>query len=255
MWVPFILGLVSSLHCVGMCGPIALIVPNAGLKKKIPNSGLRIPDSNEMGIRNPEFGIRNLYPTLLYNSGRITTYAAYGLVFGLIGRSFAWFGWQQKISITLGVLIILALLIPKLVSRKNIFTSYSDGMMLKLRGALGKLLFKGNPASLYGIGLLNGLLPCGMVYLALAGSVATGNALDGSLFMAMFGLGTLPAMGAISFFGGMAKPAFRAQARKLFPAMMMLMAALLIMRGLNLGIPYLSPSLNMSSSAAIQCHD
>lgn len=241
MWVPFILGLVSSLHCVGMCGPIAMIVPSIGRKTGTDQSA------------NPS--VRQLANSILYNSGRITTYAVYGLVFGLIGRSFAWFGWQQKISISLGILIILALLIPKLISRKNIFTSYSDGMMLKLRGMFSKLLFKGNPASLYGMGLLNGLLPCGMVYLALAGAVATGTALDGSLFMAFFGLGTLPAMGAISYFGGVVRPSFRAQARKLFPAMMVLMATLLILRGLNLGIPYLSPSLNLSSSAAIECHD
>jgi uncharacterized protein len=247
MLVPFILGLVSSLHCIGMCGPIAMMIP------KIPDSELRIPDLK--GIRNPQSGIRNLYSTLLYNFGRITTYAAYGLVFGLIGRSFAWFGWQQKISITLGVIIIIALVIPKIISRQNLFSNYTDNIMLKLRGGLSRLLFKGTPASLFGIGLLNGLLPCGMVYLALAGAIATGNAIQGSLFMVMFGLGTLPAMGAISYFGAMIKPSFRASARKLFPAMMVLMATLLILRGLNLGIPYVSPTLNMSSSAAIECHD
>jgi sulfite exporter TauE/SafE len=224
-----------------MCGPIAMIVPSMGRKT-----------GTEQSVNPP---IRQFANSILYNSGRITTYAIYGLVFGLIGRSFAWFGWQQKISISLGILIILALLIPKLISRKNVFASYSDGMMLRLRGMFSKLLFKGNPASLYGMGLLNGLLPCGMVYLALAGAVATGTALDGSLFMAFFGLGTLPAMGTISYFGGMVRPSFRAQARKLFPAMMVLMATLLILRGLNLGIPYLSPSLNLSSSAAIECHD
>jgi sulfite exporter TauE/SafE len=246
MLVPFILGLVSSLHCIGMCGPIAMMIPG------IPNSGFRIPDSN----RNTQSSI--LYPLssiLLYNTGRITTYAAYGLVFGLIGRSFAWFGWQQKISITLGVIILLALLIPKIISRQNLFSNYTNNMMLTLRGGLSKLLFKGTPASLFGLGLLNGLLPCGMVYLALAGAIATGDALNGSLFMVMFGLGTLPAMGAVSYFGAMIKPSIRASARKLFPAMMVLMATLLILRGLNLGIPYVSPTLNMSSSAAIECHD
>lgn len=244
MFVAFILGLVSSLHCIGMCGPIAMM---------IPNSGLRITDSKS--IRNSESAIRNLYSSLLYNTGRITTYSAYGLVFGLIGRSFVWFGWQQKISITLGVIIILALVLPKIIKTQNFYSTFINNAMVKLRAELSKLLFKGNPASLFGIGLLNGLLPCGMVYLALAGAVATGNALNGSLFMALFGLGTLPAMGAISYFGGMVKPALRTSARKLFPAMMVLMATLLILRGLNLGIPYVSPSLNISSSSAIECHD
>ncbi|HLO82516.1 MAG TPA: sulfite exporter TauE/SafE family protein [Chitinophagaceae bacterium] len=238
MFVAFILGLVSSLHCVGMCGPIAMMIPNSGLGLKSQSS-----------ILNP------ISSTLLYNSGRITTYAIYGLVFGLIGRSFAWFGWQQKISITLGVIIILALVLPKIIRKQNFYSTFVNSIMVKLRAQLSKLLFKGNPASLYGIGLLNGLLPCGMVYLALAGAVATGNALNGSMFMALFGLGTLPAMAAISYFGGMVKPALRTSARKLFPAMMVLMATLLILRGLNLGIPYVSPSLNITSSAAIECHD
>jgi uncharacterized protein len=250
MLVSFILGLVSSLHCIGMCGPIAMMIPNSGLRisfaEKVQNSE---------SIRNPQSAIRNLYSTLLYNSGRITTYAAYGLVFGLIGRSFAWFGWQQKISITLGMIIILALVIPKIATRQTLFSNYSNKLMLRLRGSLSKLLFKGSPASLYGIGLLNGLLPCGMVYMALAGAIATGNALDGSLFMAMFGLGTFPAMAAICYFGSMIRPSFRSSARKIFPAVMVLMATLLILRGLNLGIPYVSPSLNMSNSAAIECHD
>jgi uncharacterized protein len=241
MIVAFILGLVSSLHCVGMCGPIAI---------SVPNTRFNIQPVGERADRQSP-----LWNILLYNAGRITTYAMFGLVFGLIGRSFAWFGWQQKISVTLGVLIIAALIIPRLIKRQNNFTRLGNQAMTKVRTALGKLLFNGHPASVYSIGLLNGLLPCGMVYLALAGAVATGTAWNGSLFMALFGLGTVPAMAAVGYFGAWLTPSLRNTARKLFPAMMMVMATLLILRGMNLGIPYLSPSLNISSSGAIHCHD
>lgn len=232
--VAFILGLVSSLHCVGMCGPIAMMVPN-------PSGAARSKG-------------QVLFATLLYNAGRITTYAAYGLAFGLIGRSFAWFGWQQKISITLGVLIILALVLPSVFSGNNPMLRWQNAFFQGLRERIGKLLFKGHPASLFGIGLLNGLLPCSMVYLALAGAMATGTAMQGAAFMALFGLGTLPAMAALGIFGTMVGQRLRHSARQLFPAIMVLMATLLILRGLNLGIPFVSPSLNISQSTAVECH-
>jgi sulfite exporter TauE/SafE len=225
-----VLGAVSSLHCIGMCGPLAMALP--------------LKDKNA-----PRFT-----GALLYNLGRMTTYAAFGLIFGLIGRSFAWFGWQQKISITLGVIILVSLVLPRLLDNQNMLTKWNTRVMTTLRGKLGQLLFNGNPASLYAIGLLNGLLPCSMVYLALAGSVATGSAVSGAMFMALFGAGTLPAMWAISVFGGMMKQSVRVSARKLFPAIMMIMAILLILRGLNLGIPFLSPKLGVGTSEAVECH-
>ncbi len=225
-----VLGAVSSLHCIGMCGPLAMALP---LKEK----------------NTPRFT-----GALLYNLGRMTTYATFGLIFGLIGRSFAWFGWQQKISITLGVIILVSLVLPRILDNQNMITKWNTRIMTTLRGKLGQLLFNGNPASLYAIGLLNGLLPCSMVYLALAGSVATGSAVSGAIFMALFGAGTLPAMWAVSFFGGMIKQSVRVSARKLFPAIMMIMAILLILRGLNLGIPYLSPKLGVGTSETVECH-
>jgi sulfite exporter TauE/SafE len=173
----------------------------------------------------------------------------------LIGRSFAWFGWQQKISIALGVIILITILAPGILGKTNPLNTMTNNVFMKIREAMRRLLFKGHPGSLYGFGLLNGLLPCGMVYLALAGAIATGNAMDGALFMAMFGLGTMPSMAAMSYFGGMMTPGLRQGARKLLPAMMVVVATLLILRGLNLGIPYISPSLNMTSSTAVTCHD
>ncbi len=224
-----ILGAISSLHCIGMCGPLAMALP--------------LKTDNRSRFTG----------SLLYNLGRMSTYALLGFFFGLVGRSFALFGWQQKLSIALGVLILLTLVIPRLITGKNPLAQWNNQFMTALRQRLAKLLYKGNPGSLYAIGILNGLLPCSMVYLALAASIATGDALKGALFMAVFGAGTLPAMWTISFFGGLMKQSVRINARKLYPAMMMIMAILLIMRGLNLGIPYLSPKLGVSSSMAVDC--
>ena len=190
MLVPFILGLVSSLHCIGMCGPLAMMVP-----------GTR---TNQTG-----YSYSKWMNPLLYNLGRVTTYAVFGFIFGLIGRSFAWFGWQQIISITLGILILVMLVLPgRLKNRKSISDSITKTMN-KIRGRMSKLLFDGHPASLFGFGLLNGLLPCGMVYLALAGAIATDGPASGTIFMAVFGLGTLPAMWAISFLGASLGQGFR----------------------------------------------
>lgn len=231
--VPLILGLVSSLHCVGMCGPIAIMIPNA-------------IDGHDAAISRR---IRNI---LLYNGGRTLTYMVYGAVFGLIGKSFSWFGWQQQISIALGVLIMIGLLITLFSKQKNNY--FLNPVFSKIRNGFSILLGKKNASSLFGIGLLNGLLPCGMVYLALAGATASGTSVDGAVFMGLFGLGTIPAMASLSFFGSILKPSVRQYTRKLFPAMMFFMAILLIVRGMNLGIPFLSPELQTATSTPVSCH-
>jgi sulfite exporter TauE/SafE len=231
LFIPgFIMGLAGSLHCVGMCGPIAMALP--------------LQEKTTWG---------KLLGSFLYNSGRVTTYAGFGLVFGFIGRSFAWFGWQQKISISLGIIILLFLVIPKLFPDKSLHPGIQK-IMSGLRQKLSQYLFKGNPASLYATGLLNGLLPCGLVYMALAGATVAGEALKGSLFMMFFGLGTMPAMFFTAILGSWIKQPVRARIRKWYPAMMVLMATLLILRGLNLGIPLVSPKLNVSNSSMVECH-
>lgn len=237
MFIPLILGLVSSLHCVGMCGPLALMM-HTGRKGE--------------GGREKVSALGN---ALLYNLGRVTTYAGLGLVFGLVGRSFAWFGWQQKISVALGIVVLASLILPSAFTRITWLSGPFERMMASVRSQMSNLLFRGRPGSSYAFGLLNGLLPCGMVYMAMAGALATGTPGDGASFMAVFGLGTLPAMWALVVFGSMAGLEFRALARKLFPALMALVGILLILRGLNLDIPYLSPSLQLSRSETVHCHD
>ena len=227
-----IMGAVGTFHCIGMCGPLALALPVV-----TDNSTSRF------------------FSTLLYNLGRVTTYSVLGAVFGIAGSSIAFFGYQQGLSITLGIIIIIFILLPK-----KAFAGQNVVMRIfeKLRASLGKLFIRKNYHSVYFIGLLNGLLPCGLVYLAIAGAVSTGSVLKSSLFMAAFGLGTLPVMWSIAFFGGFINIRVRQGIKKLYPYVMFAMAILLIIRGLGLNIPYLSPSVNNRNHVMdtyIECHD
>ena len=231
----FIMGGIGSFHCVGMCGPIALALPAAS--------------NNNLG---------RFLSALLYNLGRMVTYAVLGALLGLAGVSFALAGLQQGLSIILGLSIIAVLLWPKeswiLKSNHTIQHFFAT-----LRNSLGKLLARKNYQSAFFIGLVNGLLPCGLVYIALAGAVATTSVIKSSLFMAAFGLGTLPLMWSISFFGSFINVQTRVTIRKAYPYLMAGMAFLLILRGMGLDIPFISPTLNFNEGQVltngIECYN
>ncbi|MEO6733344.1 MAG: sulfite exporter TauE/SafE family protein [Ferruginibacter sp.] len=225
------LGMVGSFHCIGMCGPLAFSLP-----------------------LNSTSDFAKFTGTFLYNIGRIITYSFLGLLFGLAGKSFSLFGFQQWLSIIAGAAILFFLFFPKkwMVNNeaKNLFAAYTH----KIRSALGRLFFKKNYSSLLAIGLLNGLLPCGLIYMAIAGAVATADPFKSALFMASFGLGTLPVMWSVSFFGNYIGIGLRQKIRSAYPVMMALMACLLIVRGMGLGIPYVSPAINSNTHDAQVCH-
>src|SRR4051812_29479834 len=165
------LGFLGSFHCVAMCGPIALALP-------LDRSSMF---SKSIGA-------------LLYNAGRLITYIILGSIFGLLGQSIVIAGYQQALSITLGVLILLGLLLPASTTNKINFMSVPALFIGRLKQKLRALFSTNSYSSLFLIGTLNGLLPCGLVYLGIAGAIASGNALQGGMFMLAFGLGTLPAM-------------------------------------------------------------
>ena len=219
--VAFMIGIVGSFHCVGMCGPLALALPlnNNSVAAKITGA-------------------------FLYNAGRVVTYAAFGLIFGLIGQTAALFGFQQWLSIGTGAFILLFIIMPKKYKMQSTAANYTNGSFSRLRSALAGLFTKKNNTSLFVIGLLNGLLPCGLVYMAVAGAIGTGDVGSSILFMAAFGLGTLPVMWSIAFFGNYVGLGLRQKIRRAYPYMMGLMACLLILRGMGLGIPYVSPKMN-----------
>ena len=225
LWTAFMLGLAGSLHCAGMCGPLALALPH--------------PGGGASGF---------VASRLAYNAGRIVTYSLMGLLFGLLGKSLALVGIQRWLSIGAGSLILLGLLFS---TRLGAGTPVVRAV-LRLKSTFGRLLQRRTLGSLGLLGLLNGLLPCGLVYAAGAGAAATGGLLTAMEYMALFGLGTLPLMLGIGLSGRAMPVLFRSRLQQLVPASVALVAVLLILRGLALGIPYLSPNLAASDPAC--CH-
>lgn len=226
----FAMGVIGSFHCIGMCGPLALALPlkDDSLFSKFTGA-------------------------LLYNSGRIVTYSLFGLAAGSIGQSFSFFGFQQGLSIVAGTLILIITVLPKLFPQYFNGTQWAGNFFQKLRQIFGQLFFKKNQSTLFAIGVLNGLLPCGLVYLAIAGATATGYIITAIVFMAAFGAGTLPVMWSIAFWGNFININIRQRIRKMYPYMMMLMACLLILRGMGLGIPFISPEHNHATKKISCC--
>jgi len=226
----FVLGIMGAFHCLGMCGPLALALPfnNSSVTDKI------------MGVS-------------IYNLGRISSYTLLGALFGVIGQSVSLFGWQQMLSIILGASIIIFMLIPKKAVNKLLVSRFGNSFFQKVRQGLSEMLTKKQRSSLYAIGLLNGLLPCGLVYLAIAGSVATGSVIRSAFFMASFGLGTLPVMWGVVFMGNHISINIKKKLKYVYPVFMVLMASALIVRGLDLNIPYLSPHLQVVAGKVHSC--
>jgi sulfite exporter TauE/SafE len=217
----FVIGLFGSFHCIGMCGPIALALP--------------VPKATNVSF----FAGR-----ILYNLGRVISYSIMGLLLGFIGEKLIISGFQQALSIILGALILVYLLLPGNYKKRITQINFIQMMINSLKLKMSSLLKEKKQITLLTIGLLNGFLPCGFVYIGLAGAVSMGNPLDGMIFMFLFGLGTFPVMFAVSIFGKFVSINFRKKLSRLAPAFAFTFALILIIRGLNLGIPYLSPKMD-----------
>src|SRR6185369_6480895 len=190
---------------------------------------------------------------LLYQVGRVITYSTLGLIFGLAGRRVYLAGFQQWFSIVMGMLI-LVLIAQYWIFRKNVHPTFLGKFYFLVQNAMRRILkIKGMLPFLF-FGIANGFLPCGMVYIALAGALVTTQVSHSVLFMAMFGLGTLPAMFAVNYFRQFFSLSLRNSFRKAVPVFVSVMAVILILRGLNLGIPFISPVLQSATGAAVDCH-
>lgn len=225
-----LLGAFSSLHCVGMCGPLALALP----VQHLPVWQQRVS-------------------ALMYNAGRIVTYALFGLLFGLAGRGLYMAGFQQWLSIISGAVILVFILNYYLLKK-----AWQPKWALKLHGVVQQLMIKtlrtGRKETYLLLGIINGLLPCGMVYVALAAALNFREVQQGVLFMSGFGAGTVPLMLLLSIAGSSFSFSLRARVKKIVPYLMTVMAVLLILRGMNLGIPFISPVMAGEPAAAIPCH-
>ncbi len=182
---------------------------------------------------------KHLAGRLAYHTGRVMTYGLLGLMAGVAGKSLLLAGLQQWLSITLG----LAILAGFLLARKIAFNAPVLRVVGRLKTLMAIQLHRRSLRSLALLGLLNGLLPCGLTYVAMAGAAARASALAGLIYMVAFGFGTWPMMLSISLSGKVFPPVFRSRLRGLIPAGVCILAALLILRGLSLGIPYVSPDL------------
>lgn len=222
LYSAFIFGLISSFHCIGMCGPIAMMLP--------------LDRNNEA---------KKISKIITYHIGKLTAYGSLGLIFGLLGRSFYLAGMQQQLSIIVGILMILIAIIPEKVFAKYNFSKPVFKLITKIKSSLGQQFKNKSYKSLFTIGLLNGFLPCGMVYVALFGAIAMQNISLGVTYMLLFGIGTIPMMVAVSYASNLITFSFRGTLQKAIPYVAVIIGILFIIRGLGLDIPYLSPS-NMS---------
>ncbi len=224
MWLSaIILGLLSSFHCIGMCGPIAFMLP-VDRKNKIKQH-LQIGS---------------------YHLGRLTTYSLFGVIFGILGKGFELFGFQQIISIIAGVLMILSVLLPKLFQKIE-GGKWLSKLVIKLKSSLGNELKQKKNNTFFTIGFINGFLPCGMLYLAIFGAIAMHNPLKSSLYMFLYGLGTIPLMTAVIYLGNSVNTIFKNKIQKVIPIVVIIIGIVFILRGLELGIPYISPNASVSN--------
>lgn len=216
------IGLVGSLHCIGMCGPIAVALP----------IGRKSWSDRFIG-------------TTLYNLGRAITYGLIGALFGLLGKGLHLAGLQQWASIAMGIVMIVSVIFPVVFREKIQIGKLTTGYSVRLISRFRELFGKHSHRNLLIIGLLNGLLPCGLVYVAVAGAVNTNDVLTGALFMMVFGLGTTPVMMAISLLGSIISAGLRSKLANVVPVFIVMLGIVFILRGMALGIPYISPKSQM----------
>lgn len=228
------LGLAGSLHCLGMCGPIAFVLP---VERNRP-----LYQSAQIAS---------------YHLGRLISYAVIGFVFGLFGRGLVLFGWQQNMSIVIGILMILVVIGIYAPVKKWSLTPWLYGKVGLFKSKFGYFLKRRQPYAFLVMGILNGFLPCGLVYMALLGAMLTGDAVTGSGFMALFGMGTVPMMTFAVFSAGKLKGKFRMGVQRMLPILLLIFGILMVIRGLGLDIPYLSPGAQVALeevSTEINCH-
>lgn len=232
LWSALIFGLLGSFHCVGMCGPIAFMLP--------------VDRTNST---------KKVVQIFTYHLGRILAYSLIGLFFGLVGKSLYIFGLQQQLSIAIGILMIVVVLIPTKTFNTYNFSKPVYKLISKVKSSLGQALKKKTADTFLTIGFLNGFLPCGLVYMAVFASLAMDGALISSLYMALFGIGTIPLMTSAIYLGKFLNTNVKQRIQKAIPIFVVAIGILFILRGMGLGIPYISPApVAEMAQGTIECH-
>lgn len=225
-------GLISSLHCIGMCGPIAMMLP--------------------VDHKNPT---KKALQILTYHFGRLTAYGFLGLAFGLLGKGLFIAGFQQNISIAVGVLMIIIAIVPEKVFAQYNFSKPIYKVISSIKSSLGNQFKRKTFDALFSIGFLNGLLPCGLVYAALFGAIAMQNEVLGVAYMLLYGIGTIPLMSVVVYASGFMSIPLRSKLQRIIPIITIGIGILFILRGLSLGIPFISPAeQSLFVQASPNCH-
>lgn len=223
LYAALMLGALGSFHCIGMCGPLMLAIPSSASSR-----------------------FKFIIERILYNVSRAVCYAVLGFIFGFIGNKVILVEAQQYISLILGIILLIGVAIPLSVAAKlNSFSPLQKFYRI-IQDKFGSLLHKKGIVVLMMMGFLNGLLPCGLTYTALVGAAVVADAYQSALFMFVFGLGTIPALVAVSIVGKVASLKFKTILSKALPVISVSLAIILILRGLNLGIPLISPKISQT---------
>ena len=232
MITAFVTGLLGSLHCLGMCGPLAAALPGQGRMNRT----------------------QYLLGRLTYNLGRIFTYSILGALVSLVGVAAQMFWLQQYVSVVLGIILIVMAIRGMIKhARKKPSSSPLNRWIIR---RYSYFLQNPMPGRLFLLGTLNGLLPCGLVYLGLFQATLAPSLWEGMAIMAMFGLGTLPLMMGISLSGNWIRKNLLGRAKLVLPSLTLILGLMLGVRGMALGIPYLSPKLEWDAEgkAKVGCH-
>lgn len=223
----FFMGLFGSVHCTLMCGPLLFALQ-----------------------QHQKFSIASVLNKILYQVGRILTYGLIGLLFGALGSSFVLKGWQQGLSIFTGGLLLLIGFFYLFIHKFPSLASFQTKSIQPFAKAMSKWMYKPNGSFI--AGMLNGFLPCGMVYMAVASALNAENALSSFQFMVYFGLGTLPLMLLFSLLTNLPKKLFKFKFSSILPFLYIVMGMWFLLRGANLDIPYLSPLLHIDGAISCQ---
>jgi sulfite exporter TauE/SafE len=227
LYFAFFMGLFGSIHCAVMCGPLLLAVQG-----------------------NQELTWTVALNKVLYQVGRILTYGIFGVALGLVGQLASIQGWQVGLSLFTGIILLLIGLIQLFKIKNQGFSKLQMRFVQPIAKLMGRWLYR--PGGSFLAGVLNGILPCGMLYMAAAAAMNTSSSLTSFYFMIMFGLGTLPLLLVFSFLGNFIRTYFKMNFSKWLPFIYILMGIWFLLRGANLDIPYLSPLLHVDG--AINCH-
>lgn len=224
----FLMGLLGSLHCAVMCGPLMLSLPIK--KRSIWSAGFSL---------------------LLYQAGRIFIYTLMGGIAGWLGSTFSIVANQKLLSVIIGIILIVFTLLQLSSTYNKKLSSFQFKLINPISKLMGKLF--GLPLWEFFAGILNGIIPCGMVYLALATAINSASVVNGLQFMFLFGLGTLPLLMMISLGGVYLKKYIRFNTKKLIPWFMLSMGILLLLRSAELGIPFISPNIGLHFGSTVNC--